>query len=152
MAYDVYKGWLNCKVDFNKITLSNVKTFAQDCNNTVPAIFVHNKFKNTCYYKLGNIASDVSCDKKGELPGKALVKQAIARYITDHPEVSKASVSEEDLSCFARIQLEKEMCHYYPEPGPESGIPVVMAVAGVVSVGVVCWALYNVVCNYMYHD
>lgn len=61
MAIEVYKKWLNCKADFRSITLTNSLTFLADFKGTIPVLFVHNKFKDACYYKLGNITESVNC-------------------------------------------------------------------------------------------
>lgn len=144
MAIEVNKQWLNCKADFKLITLSNSLSFYEDFKGTIPALFVHNGFKDTCYYKLGNITESVKCDKKNETPRKELIAEATARYILEHSNLFPKEYNDiHGRELFAHIKLQEEMCSYIPDPGPASGITTVVTVVGIGTVCLLGYKFYN---------
>ncbi len=153
MAIAVDKKWLNCKADFKSITLSNLVIFLEDFKNTIPALFIHNEFKDVCYYKLGNITEIVSCDRRNEPPSKSLIEEATARYILEHRNFfSEDCAGAHDRTFFAQIKLQEEMCAYTPDPGPASGITVVTTVVGVGALCILGYTLFNCITHGVAHE
>ena len=153
MAIIVDKKWLNCKADFQSITLGNAARFLEDFKDTIPALSIHNQFKEVCYYKVGNITEDVSCDRRHELPNKKLVEEGVARYILEHRDFFPNDCTEaHDKLLFAQIKLQEEMCSYTPDPGPASGITIVTTVVGFGALCVLGYTIFNCVTHGVVHE